>query len=392
MPHIVYDTSRGFCYSTSDSGVDTKRKSPKAVVRSNGFDQLPWNENFPTIDDEDDADEEIQHGLGSAADVEFNSVARKKRLTKSEKKEQRQIKKINAARNKHIKRSQELAESNSKSTQEIDNELFNPFLTRTDLKALYNKIITMASPKEGQQSKEFKIFQYHSIALYSSDLNHILPGEWLNDNNISFVYELIHQLFLKSDDSEKKFNYQIQLLYPSLVQLFLHFPLNDDLESILSVDELKKSKFIFIPLNFIDDYEDVDLEDGNNGDHWALGLLSLLENKLYLYDSMALDNDEISSQSETNLLNELAKRLQSCRNIVKSNKPIEIIRMKCDQQNNFDDCGVYLIMITCYLIKQLLFNEEGVEIDLDISKVRFNALSGRMYMMELIYKMYKYIS
>ena len=39
---------------------------------------------------------------------------------------------------------------------------------------------------------------------------------------------------------------------------------------------------------------DVDLEDANNGDHWSLGVLSLLDNTLYVYDSMQMNDDKIS--------------------------------------------------------------------------------------------------
>ncbi|ABN65102.2 predicted protein [Scheffersomyces stipitis CBS 6054] len=377
MPHIVFDSAKGFCYDSSGAG-----PGRHSATRSNGFDQLPWDDYLP-----DEVDESEEETPGNDDDSSIHAT-RKKRLTKSEKKEQRQMKKINAARNKHIKRQQELSGS-GKDRDMSELEIFNPFLAKSSIKSIHSNILRMA---EQPKSIDFKLFQYHSIALYSSDLDHILPGEWLNDNNISLIFELINQLFLKSQDPAKKFNYQVQMLYPSLVQLFLHFPVTDDLENILPINELKQSKFIFIPINFIDDYEDIDLEDVNNGDHWALALLSILENRLYLYDSMAIDGDEFASQSETNLLNELIKRLKSCKSIFKAGDKtkIDIIRMKCDQQDNFDDCGVYLIMIACFLVKQLLFSDsaEGA-VDLDIGNVRFNALSARLYMMKLIHKLYK---
>lgn len=157
----------------------------------------------------------------------------------------------------------------------------------------------------------------------------------------------------------------------------MHFP--DDVESLLPVDELKSLKLIFLPINFIDEM-DVDLEDANNGDHWSLGVLSLLDNTLYVYDSMQIDDDEISEIQ----LKKLVQKLQSCNTIVHGK--LKLRHLKCDQQQNFDDCGVYVIMITCYLINQLLHQDE---MSLDISRVKFNPLDARLYIMKLISRLIK---
>ncbi|ODV79214.1 cysteine proteinase [Suhomyces tanzawaensis NRRL Y-17324] len=362
MPAIVYDDAKGFCF---DSSLQASKVG--AEVISNGFDQLPWEIVLPENPMQEDPEVDPEAGQGGP----------KKRLSKLEKKEIKQQKKINAARARQVKRQQQIGSESAMGSQ-----IFNPFLAKSDLKQLHSRIISHVKTESSSQvqssntSSELKILQYQSIALYKSDLDHILPGEWLNDNNISFVYELIHQTFLKEKGS---FNHQVQLLFPSLVQLFLHFPVSDEIENILPLDDLKKLKFIFIPINFIDDYDDIDLEEVNNGDHWALGLLSVLENRLYIYDSMTIDEGDSSTDK---LLGELTRRLQSCKGILKSNRPIEVIKMKCDQQDNFDDCGVFLVMITCYLIKRLILEKEAIS--LDISKVRFNALAGRVKMMELI--------
>ncbi|EGW31652.1 uncharacterized protein SPAPADRAFT_62269 [Spathaspora passalidarum NRRL Y-27907] len=340
---IIYDDNKGYCI---DNNVDDPTNSQSTII-SNGFDQLPWDDYLPEKSQEPEPEPQVE--------------SPKKKLSKSEKKAVRQTKKINAARKRHAQRQQEL--SNGNIAQDIP---FKPYLAKSEIKSIFSKLT------KSNQS-DFKLFQYHSIALYKSDIEHILPGEWLNDNDISLIYELIQQIFIKS--GHRQFSYQIQLLFPSLVQLFLHFPINDEIEAILPVDELKKSKFIFIPINLIDDYDTVDLEGANVGDHWALTMLSLLENRLYVYDSMTTEADDYQ------LLTQLCKRLQSCKSIVTSNKPIQIVHLKCDQQDNFDDCGVYVIMITCYLINQLLYQEH---ISLDLSKVRFNPLDARLYIMKLI--------
>lgn len=142
------------------------------------------------------------------------------------------MKKINASRRRKLKREQEL---DNKGESKFPD--FKPYLAKQELKALFSSIVKSTC----QNSKaDAKILQYHSIALYKSDLEHILPGEWLNDNNISLIYELIIQIFIKHG---RKFSNQIQLLFPSLIQLLMHFP--DDVESLLPVDELKSLKLIF---------------------------------------------------------------------------------------------------------------------------------------------------
>ena len=125
---------------------------------------------------------------------------------------------------------------------------------------------------------------------------------------------------------------------------------------------------------------DVDLEDANNGDHWSLGVLSLLDDTLYVYDSMQIDDDEISEIQ----LKKLVQKLQSCNTIVHGK--LKLRHLKCDQQQNFDDCGVYVIMITCYLINQLLHQDE---MSLDISRVKFNPLDARLHIMKLISRLIK---
>lgn len=367
MTRIVYNEQKGFCVGMGSIRQVLGRRG-RPLVKSVGFEQLPWDDVF-LESGEDDADNEVEDPM--------------KKLTKSERKEKRLQKKVNAARRRKLQREQENAGDSSAGDSVGDG---SSYATTTNLKRVYNKILTLSGES---RSHDCKLFQYHSTAVYRSDLDLLWPEEWLNDNNISLMFELIYQNFLKPKLDLHKFNHQVQLLNPSLVQLFLHFP-PDNIEAILPLDDLKDLKFIFLPINFIDN-DNIDFEDVNNGDHWSLALFSVLENRLYVYDSMNIDDDD----AEKEWLGELTTRLSSCKSIVKGNKKIDVVKMLCDQQDNFDDCGVYLIMIACYLVKQLLFHDEeqntndGITIDLDIGNVRFNATAGRLYMMELIYKLYR---
>lgn len=350
MASVIYDEHKGYCVTNEP----INKVNENEGIINNGLQTLPWDLYLPEETDD----------LLLASDN--TSTSTPKPLTKQEKREAKQLKKINASRRRTLKREQEL--DNKRESKFPD---FKPYLAKQELKALFSSIVKSTC----QNSKaDAKILQYHSIALYKSDLEHILPGEWLNDNNISLIYELIIQIFIKHG---RKFSNQIQLLFPSLIQLLMHFP--DDVESLLPVDELKSLKLIFLPINFIDEM-DVDLEDANNGDHWSLGVLSLLDNTLYVYDSMQIDDDEISEIQ----LKKLVQKLQSCNTIVHGK--LKVRHLKCDQQQNFDDCGVYVIMITCYLINQLLHQDE---MSLDISRVKFNPLDARLHIMKLISRLIK---
>lgn len=350
MASVIYDERKGYCVTNEP----INKVNENEGIINNGLQTLPWDLYLPEETDD----------LLLASDN--TSTSTPKPLTKQEKREAKQLKKINASRRRKLKREQEL---DNKGESKFPD--FKPYLAKQELKALFSSIVKSTC----QNSKaDAKILQYHSIALYKSDLEHILLGEWLNDNNISLIYELIIQIFIKHG---RKFSNQIQLLFPSLIQLLMHFP--DDVESLLPVDELKSLKLIFLPINFIDEM-DVDLEDANNGDHWSLGVLSLLDNTLYVYDSMQIDDDEISEIQ----LKKLVQKLQSCNTIVHGK--LKVRHLKCDQQQNFDDCGVYVIMITCYLINQLLHQDE---MSLDISRVKFNPLDARLHIMKLISRLIK---
>lgn len=350
MASVIYDERKGYCVTNEP----INKVNENEGIINNGLQTLPWDLYLPEETDD----------LLLASDN--TSTSTPKPLTKQEKREAKQLKKINASRRRKLKREQEL---DNKGESKFPD--FKPYLAKQELKALFSSIVKRTCQNS---EADAKILQYHSIALYKSDLEHILPGEWLNDNNISLIYELIIQIFIKHG---RKFSNQIQLLFPSLIQLLMHFP--DDVESLLPVDELKSLKLIFLPINFIDEM-DVDLEDANNGDHWSLGVLSLLDNTLYVYDSMQIDDDEISEIQ----LKKLVQKLQSCNTIVHGK--LKVRHLKCDQQQNFDDCGVYVIMITCYLINQLLHQDE---MSLDISRVKFNPLDARLYIMKLISRLIK---
>lgn len=420
MSVIEWKEHKGFCLAYEET-VDQESRESKVT---NGLECLPWSSFLPEFEKDsnkyklNDNDEEalekeqlLQPPPSSSSSSlpsssqSASSAPSPKKLSKLEKRELRQLKKVNAQRKRQLKRQTELEETGL----EVESDTsFKPFLAKRDIKHIFTNIILNKAASETQdgegstngdcsesrdekgrrkgkakangnhsaKARDFKIFQYHSIAIYKSDLEHILPGEWLNDNDISFVYELITQAFINSGRC-RDFANQVCLLFPSLIQLIQHFPA-ESIETLLPMNDLLKLKFVFLPINYIEEpLEEINLEGSNNGDHWALGVLSLLENTLYVYDSMRVD-DNVNEERQLQLL---CEKLENCKKLIKKGSKIRILHMQCDQQTNFDDCGVFVIMFTCYLVHQMLFKDR---ISFDMNKVRFNALDGRLHIMQLI--------
>lgn len=346
MPY-VWDTHKGLVFTA---------EKPKALAHnivSDGIGQL------------DLAPHLSEYALAASEYSEPN--------TPQSRKEKRQAKKAVKAAVKAAKRDNRTLvkrhptdESPGPQHQAVDS-VYNPDQALKELINLYRRI---SNDAPGSDSK---LFQFKLIAFYKSDASHLVPKEWLNDNDISFVYELVSELILKPSG----FGHHIHLLYPSVVQLWTHYPMEEDLKNLLPMDDLRKLKLVFIPFNFMEDCDYVDLEDANNGDHWALCVLSVSEKKLLVYDSMAFDTD----QEGDTLLKKLASRISTI--LFKSPTKVQVLKMTCDQQKNFDDCGVFLIMITGFLISKLLSGEPS---DLDVSKVKFEPMSGRLQVMRLAYR------
>ncbi|EGV62859.1 cysteine proteinase [Yamadazyma tenuis] len=317
---VVLDEYKGFCI---DYNCSTTKPEPIITTGIDCF--VEHNASFKEqIEETEDIPVQLQ-----------NNKSNKK--SKQEKKLQKQQKKQRVTERK-LRR-----EHPNGSELPTPNHSFNPILTTNKIKKIYSKL---------QTKEETKLFQYESVALYSTDLDQLLPGEWINDNVISLIYEYLNQTYLQ------KFQKFIKLISPAVVQLMIYTEYE-----IITKSDFEKGKFIFMPVNETED-----------GDHWFLVVVNILENSMLVYDSMEGD----SGSENQNLLNILATKLFKT-GIIASRK-LNILRMKTDQQSNFDDCGVYVIMISCYLTHMLL----NQPINFDLSNIKYNALKGRLDVLEII--------
>ncbi|KAI5965212.1 uncharacterized protein KGF55_001432 [Candida pseudojiufengensis] len=389
MVVYTWDNYKGY-HIHHDNDFQSQLPTKEATTPINGLNSLPWSKHLVLP-------EKTSNTTPTQLQTNSTSKTKSKKLSKSEKREIKQVKKINAQKRRQSERNN-LIESSSNGVDVVADQ--SPYMTKQELKSTYNRIVLHQKKhlestfnKKISISEDFKILKYNAISIYKSDFQTLLPNEWINDNIISLILELIKETFFKPTIAPS--TNQIQLLFPSIVQLIQHFP-SADVENLLPVAELKKSKFVFLPINLIDDDEinSQNIESENNGDHWILGILSLIDYKLFIYDSMVLEDD---TKSDLQLL-KICKKLESCTTLIPQGKKLKLIQMKCDQQNNFDDCGVFVIMIICYLINELLFGDDSQaddesakrKVSLNIESIKFNSLSCRLAIMKLISKLMEY--
>lgn len=304
---IVADEFKGFC-------IDVKIKTEKPqTVLTTGLDRLSGYDKICQISDE-------------ARDPDVSDQPMSKKDKRAEKKSKKIGKKLKL----------------NKSPTTVSS-----IQIKNDIRKIYSRLHT---------DQDCKLFQYESVALYTSDLEQILPEEWINDNVISLVYEYLNVEYLKQQNRDKF----IGLISPAVVQLISFTD-----HEILDKKDFEKLKFIFLPVNETED-----------GDHWFLVVVNVLENSMLIYDSMVGDDDDL--QENQKLIESLAVKLIKI-GFLSKNQP-KVQRVKTEQQSNFDDCGVYTIMISCYLINMLL-NEP---INFNLSDIKYDPLKARLDILKLI--------
>lgn len=338
MP-IVLDPHKGLCIDATPCAAVT--------AASSGFDRLDWD----------------AHLSAPPAPPTPEPANRKERKA--------QKKQAVAARRKQ-KREAEAMDNNK--TGKSDTETAGEPINRYAVVQKLEQLCRLIAPRK---NTDYVAATFGLIALYKSDVDLVMPEQWLNDNNIAFVYETLWTYFIKPSD----FGHHLYLMYPALVQLLVHYPIPEDIGSILPLKDLARLKVVLMPFNFVDEYASIDLEDANVGDHWALALVCVPQKTVYIYDSMAEDAEADADANNAALLAQLVTRIRA--SMFKPSDTLAVKHMACAQQDNFDDCGVYTIMYSCFLVAQLM---SGEPTSLDLGRVRFDALLGRMAMMDLIYR------
>ena len=173
------------------------------------------------------------------------------------------------------------------------------------------------------------VLNYHNRLLRKSDLLLLEKGCWLNDNIIAFYFEYLERTF------QSQFNAKVTFLNPSTSQM-AKFMSCEDLSSMLEGLNLSSADFSFIAVN-----DNISAEDPG-GSHWSLLFFDRGNKKFSHFDSF----DKSNAASAEVLVNNF-KHILACPDSV-------TIHVKCPQQANCYDCGVFVISYTDFLSRTLL--------------------------------------
>ncbi|CAN3373428.1 hypothetical protein DIURU_000358 [Diutina rugosa] len=287
----------------------------------------------------------------SVGDGETNSAAT---TTKSKRKRKQQSKRKAKTKAKPL-----TTEGNSGDSGGSESVVGKSY-TQFTIKQIYSQIV-------GSTKASDKLFSYRTLPVYREDIDYILPGEWLNDSDISLAYEMMSAL-LQHHGMDKL----VQMVWPSVVHLLMYSPM--DPKDLLP-PELDQAEVVFLPINVL---EEDDADDDNDGDHWALTVLSVVDHVLYVYDSM-------SEEPLPPAFGQMAQKLLRCNLGLRTSKPLKVEVMKCDQQHNFDDCGIHVIINSALIVRQLIAAKtDDTEVDMDLGAVKADSFQARGQFLALI--------
>ncbi len=215
MLSTVYSNYKGYHvpkhYSKFSSPVPYLFSSGRHLV-TNGFDVLNWN------NDEGDnsfkfVSENYEKKANENVNVNGTTVVGEEELTKSKKK-QNQVSSKQKRQERRIRRQKNKTVTNARTCNSSNRQ-------QQTATMLYNYII-----RNNNGSHHDRILDYHDTSLYKEDIFNLRDDQWLNDNNLSFVYELLEIKQLSKSERTNYGNYPgpIVLLRPSMVYLLAHSP------------------------------------------------------------------------------------------------------------------------------------------------------------------------
>ena len=148
-----------------------------------------------------------------------------------------------------------------------------------------------------------------------------------------------------------------------------------DLASIVeALPNFKNVTHIFLPIN-----DNSDITQGEGGTHWSLLLVSVIDGIAFHYDSLHGSNWNEAQMCTRKLQQILAYKL-------KLNLNIRLLQLNdCPQQENMNDCGVFVCIIMRHLlIKRLLNANANEKVSMSMHDKRIDSNGGRKEMMRII--------
>lgn len=198
------------------------------------------------------------------------------------------------------------------------------------------------------------LVNYHNSLLRRSDVNLLRNAHWLNDQVIGFWFEYLENSIM--DNS-------VCLVCPEVSQFI---KLGSPSDTPIFVDPLNLSlrSLVLFPVN------DSMFLDHPGGSHWSLLVYDGLVKKYYHLDSLSGANLGHAKKIANNL-----------------HLPYEeVVELKCTQQENSYDCGVFVCSNAENVIRHCLVNK-GMLISLSILDSAFMN-KQRSHMLQVVLTLY----
>ncbi|KAH3676081.1 hypothetical protein WICMUC_002378 [Wickerhamomyces mucosus] len=404
MLKVVYQPYKGYCIpkgKLSDKYIEDFHNDEKIVT--NGFDKFNWSNEEPyTIDTGLDQDQELIESDANDSlyqdeakihlnheivdKVKPNSLSVAKQLTVS-------TNELSTKMNRKVKlKSKRLSKKEKKSLKNVkeDKNKNYEFNHNSDvskvkqLNSLYKEILNIFQKSNDNLKNvtdDTKILQFFDISIYKEDLYNLKDDEWLNDNNISFIFEYLERYQLQRFHDDKLISpTSIILLRPSMVYLLANTP--DPAKNLKGVlPPLESANLIFLPINDNDDVEAV-----GSGSHWSLVIISLLDRKAMIYDTL----DKSNNREAADVIKKIIEYLNNDRFNEQFFQLEEV--EKTPQQLNGSDCGILISQITGFLLSRALDLKhlENFYLNFDLNNVNISSIDGRIFVMGTILNILKF--
>ena len=166
------------------------------------------------------------------------------------------------------------------------------------------------------------LFTYDDVSIYQGDLDTLKPGQWLNDQIISFSMARIEKTLHDSGTA-------VRFLDASLVsclRLQLDDDDEDDTKGFVEGIGLTTSSAVVVPLTNRTSMD-------THSTHWSLLYIDLNDDLALHLDSHHNYNHGAAEMATSDIY-QLLKRAEVP----------EVIDVKCPQQENGYDCGIFTIL------------------------------------------------
>ena len=190
------------------------------------------------------------------------------------------------------------------------------------------------------------LFSYNDADIYDRDLALFNPHQWLNDSCINFCFRHIENDIKELDKDETI------LLFDPSVTAFLRLQCEDpeDYKQLAEGIKLTQRKWLIIPITDQQSFEIAST-------HWSLLVINVIGGQMLHFDTAGSYNT--SSANDTRL--QIKNLFQSTFQYFKS---VQIIKkVKCPQQQNGYDCGVYCILFAEIISRFLITNTENIDMN-----------------------------